>query len=78
MDEIIIENIKGRSIEYSRITALNGYCFYDKDEEVLSYMDSITTPVTDPQEIAKKYIVIKGNAEELNKALEKERTLVEE
>lgn len=73
MNGIKIENIKGRFIEYTQLTAESGYCFYDKDAEDRNYLTSITTPITDKQELERKYIAIQGNADELNAELEKQR-----
>lgn len=73
MDGIIIESIKGNFCDYSKITALAGYCFYDKDEEERNYLTSITTPIIDLLEIERKYVVVQGDAEELNAKLEEER-----
>ena len=75
MEGIKIENVEGRVVNYVILTAENGYCFYDKDqpEEERNYLTSITTPITDKQELERKYIAIWGNAEELNAKLEEER-----
>jgi hypothetical protein len=53
-----------------------GYCFYDVDDEQRQYMTSISTPIMDEIELARKYIVVQGDAEKLNEELEKE--IVEE
>ena len=73
MEGIIIENIKGRFINYLKLIAKDGFCFYDKDDEQRYYLTSITTPITDTQELKRKYIVVQGNAEILNKELEEKR-----
>lgn len=73
MNGIKIENVKGRVVDYTILTAEKGFCFYDKDETDRNYLTSITTPITDPNELERKYIVVQGNAEELNKALEEQR-----
>ena len=75
MNGIIIENIKGRFVDYTKLSAKQGYCFYDIDEaeDKRNYMTSITTPITDRQELERKYIAVQGNAEELNAELEKQR-----
>ena len=69
------EIIKGKSINYTQLTALSGYCFYDVDatEEEKTYMTKLTTPIIDYNKLERKYIAIQGNAEELNTELEKLR-----
>ena len=80
MDGIIIESIKGKVVDYTELTAESGFCFYDIDqaEEERNYLTSITTPITDTQELERKYIVVQGNAEELNAELERVRNLIDE
>jgi hypothetical protein len=73
MDGIKIENIKGKFVDYTKLIAESGFCFYDKDQEDRFYLTSITTPITDTQELERKYIVVQGNAEDLNAELEKQR-----
>lgn len=73
MDGIIIENIKGKFVDYAILTAEDGYCFYDTDEEERNYMTSIITPITDQAELERKYVAIQGDAKELNTELEKQR-----
>lgn len=74
MDGIIIENIKGRFVDYTKLTAESGFCFYDKDqaEEERNYLTSITTPLTDTQELKNKFCVVQGSSEYLN-SLQQER-----
>lgn len=72
MEHIKIE-IKGNIYKYAKLTADYGYCFYDIDAEERNYITSISTPITDETELARKYIVVQGNAEKLNAELEKER-----
>ena len=78
MENIIIENIKGKFVDYTQLTAESGYCFYDKDqaEEERNFLTSITTPITDEQELERKYVAVWGNADELNAKLEEERQKV--
>ena len=78
MDGIRIENIKGKFVDYTKLTAESGFCFYDADqtEEERNYLTSITTPITDGQELKRKYIAVWGNADELNAKLEEERQKV--
>jgi formylmethanofuran dehydrogenase subunit C len=71
MEHIKIE-IKGNINKYAELTVENGYCFYDVDEQERQYITSISTPILDINELARKYIVVKGNAEKLNKQLEEE------
>ena len=69
------EIIQGKTINYAQLTALSGYCFYDIDaiEEEKAYMTKLTTPITDINEIERKYVVVQGNADLLNEELEKLR-----
>lgn len=71
MKHIKVE-IKGKFTKYAELTAESGYCFYDVEEE-RNYITKISTPVIDEKKIEWKYIVVKGNAEELNKQLGKEK-----
>lgn len=66
--------IKGKIYKYAELTADYGYCFYDADDEYKSYMTSISTPITNEVELARKYIVVQGDADMLNAELEKERS----
>ena len=75
MEHIKIE-IKGNIHKYSYLTAHYGYCFYDVDDEYRSYMTSISTPILDETELARKYVVVFGDAEKLNEELQQE--IVEE
>ena len=69
------EIIQGKTINYAQLTALSGYCFYDIDatEEEKAYMTKLTTPITDINELERKYVVVQGNADLLNQELEKLR-----
>ena len=69
MEGIIKTEIIGRFRNYTRLQAEQGYCFYDADESVRSYMESIDTPILDDTELERKFIVVKGNAEQLNEEL---------
>lgn len=71
MEHINIE-IKGNIHKYSYLEAEQGYCFYDVDDEVRNYMTSISTSILDETELARKYVVIQGDAEKLNEELTKE------
>ena len=70
--EYINIQIKGRFTKYAELVARIGYCFYDIDEEERYYMTSILTPITDLEELKRKYIVVEGDADSLNAELEKE------
>ena len=71
--EHIKTEIEGKFTEYSVLTAEQGYCFYDVDEEERQYFEKIFTPITDEQELKRKYVAVQGNAEELNAELEEQR-----
>lgn len=65
MEHIKIE-IKGKFTKYAELTADYGYCFYDVDDEERYYTTSIATPITDIEELRRKYIVVIGDADYLN------------
>ena len=65
MEHIKIE-IKGRFTKYSVLTAEEGYCIYDVDEENPYYSKFIYTPIVDIYELNRKYKSTWGNEEELN------------
>ena len=69
------KEIIGRFTNYTSITANDGYCFYDADlpQDERNYMQSIDTPILDRNILERKFIAVLGNADELNKQLEKER-----
>lgn len=69
---IIKKDIQGRFHNYSELTSLQGYCFYDVDDEQRQYMTSILTPITDETELERKYAVVFGDADKLNEELQKE------
>ena len=66
--------IMGNIHKYSYLEVEQGYCFYDVDDEQRQYMNSISTPIIDETELARKYIVVLGNADKLNKEIEQERS----
>lgn len=72
MEHINIE-IKGKFNQYAVLTAESGYCFYNVTEEERNYATQVFTPVTDIAELEKTYVVVYGNADELNEELAKER-----
>jgi hypothetical protein len=69
MENVIIKEIQGKYINYVEITALPNYCFYDIDNPNY-YMTKIATPNTNIEELAKKYIVVEGDADKLNEELQ--------
>lgn len=71
MEHVNIE-IQGKFNKYAVLTAKNGYCFYDVNEEQRNYTTQVFTPVVDVAELEKTYIVVQGDADALNAALEKE------
>lgn len=72
MEHLSIE-IKGKFTKYAEITAEQGYCFYDVDEEERQYCEKIFTPITDESELARKYVVVLGYANVLNEELERQQ-----
>lgn len=69
---IIKNTIVGKFRNYTELKAEQGYCFYDAEveEENRNYMTSISTPILNDSELERKFIAVKGNAEELNQQLE--------
>ena len=41
-------------------------------------MNSILTPITDDAELKRKYVVVYGNAEQLNEELQKQREVTDD
>lgn len=72
------ELISGKFVNYTQLTAQNGYCFYDVDDEQRNYLNSITTPITDDAELERKYVAVVGDAGVLNEELEKQREIERE
>lgn len=72
---LIKETIYGKFVTYTKIKALQGYCFYDVDEteEERHYITEIDTPLLDETELERKYVSVYGNADLLNEELEKLR-----
>lgn len=60
------EIIQGKQIRFMRITAEQGHCFYDVEDDVRNYVTSIDTPIITDEEIARRYVEVMGNADELN------------
>lgn len=71
MEHINIE-IQGKFNQYAVLTAEDGYCFYDTTEE-LNYLIQVFTPIIDIAELERTYVVVYGDADKLNRELEKER-----
>lgn len=67
---IIKKDIQGKFNNYTELTSLQGYCFYDADNTSKHYMTNIFTPITDEAELERKYIVVQGNADQLNEELQ--------
>ncbi len=65
--------IEGKYTNYGEIISDEGYCFYDKNmkEEEIIYYNSIKNPSTNIENLKKQYIVVKGNAEQLNEEIAK-------
>ena len=70
---IIKKDIQGRFNNYTELTSLQGYCFYDVDEAEITYLTSILTPITNEAELERKYVVVMGNADKLNEELQEQR-----
>jgi hypothetical protein len=72
MEHVNIE-ITGKFNQYAILTAEQGYCFYDVNEEERNYLTQIYTPVADIAELEKTYVAVLGCADVLNEQLEKEK-----
>lgn len=66
--ELIIEKFKHIKGEYSVVSSPSGYCFYDKDDsyEERYYTEKLYTPEFNETKLREKYVVVKGNADDLN------------
>lgn len=71
MEHINIE-ITGKFNQYAVLTAEQGWCFYDVNEEERNYLTQVFTPVIDIAELEKNYVAVYGNADKLNEELAKE------
>lgn len=71
MEHIKIE-IQGKFNQYAVLTAEQGWCFYNVNEEERNYLTQVFTPVTDEAELEKTYVVVYGDADKLNEELAKE------
>lgn len=79
--ELIINCVNGKFRTYAEVRSPQGYCFYDVDTEERNYLEYIATPILDEQELDRKFVLVEGNAEELNAKLQEEnklKTIVEE
>ena len=74
---IIKKEIQGRFNNYIELTAEQGYCFYDVDDEERNYMTKLATPIMDEVELERKFKVVYGDADKLNEDLQKETQNVE-
>lgn len=64
---------KGDLIKYAELQAEQGYCFYDIDETDRQYLTLVSTPILNDTELARKFVVVQGDAEKLNEELQNER-----
>lgn len=70
--ELIITRINGKFRDYNEIKVPDGYCFYDKHEEIPQYITYMATPILDEQELRNRLVVVEGDADILNKEIEEE------
>ena len=73
--ELIINFINGTTRIYAEVTSPLGYCFYDVDAEERNYIEKIFTPILNEQELKRKFVLVEGNADELNEELARENEL---
>jgi hypothetical protein len=67
--ELIKNFINGKFRTYTEVRSPQGYCFYDVDEIERSYTEYIATPITDKAELERKFVLVEGNADELNEEM---------
>ena len=72
--ELNIKIINGRFKNYAEVRSPQGYCFYDIDAEEKNYLEKIFTPISDKRELERKFVLVEGNADELNEELSKSVT----
>lgn len=72
--ELIISTIQGKFRNFTEVRSPQGYCFYDVDEVERHYTEYIATPILDRAELERKFILVEGNADELNEELAKQRS----
>lgn len=70
---IIKKEIQGKFNNYLELIAETGYCFYDVDDEQRNYLIKLALPMTTDEELDRRFKVVFGDAEKLNKELAKER-----
>lgn len=70
--KLIITTIQGRFKNYTEIRSPQGYCFYDVDATERNYIEYIATPILDKAELERKFVLVEGNADELNEELRTE------
>lgn len=75
--ELIINIINGKFRDYAEVRSPIGYCFYDNDEGERHYTDYIATPILYEQELKRKFILVKGDAEKLNEELAEKTNEIE-
>lgn len=71
--ELIKNFINGKFRTYTEVRSPQGYCFYDVDESERIYTEYIATPIVDEKELERKFVLVEGNANELNEELERQR-----
>lgn len=76
--ELIINIINGKFRTYAEVRSPQGYCFYDVDETEKNYAEFIITPITDREELKKKFVLVEGGADKLNEELQNEKVEVYE
>ena len=74
--ELIINIIYGKFRNYSEVRSPKGYCFYDIDAEEKNYLEYIITPIIDVEELKRKFVLVYGNVEVLNKKLQEESEIL--
>lgn len=72
--ELDIKIIKGKFNDFAEVRSPLGYCFYDIDAEEKNYLEKIFTPISDKRELERKFVLVEGNADELNEELSKSVT----
>ena len=80
--ELIINFVNGKFRTYAEVRSPQGYCFYDVDEADRDYAEYIATPILNEEELKRKFVLVEGNADEMNEKLQQEenelKTTVEE
>lgn len=73
--ELIIRFINGKFRTYTEVKSPDGYCFYDVDAQDRNYMESISTPMLNEDDIKRKFILVEGDAEMLNEELQNSKKI---